>query len=333
MEKEEKEIYDTVVIGAGPVGMFTAYYAGLRSLKVRLVDSLPELGGQLTTLYPEKYIYDIPGFPKAKAKDIVKNLEEQMNRFPIDISLSTNVTDILKTQDGTFTLETEDGEIFRSKTIILASGNGSFEPKRMKLPNIEEYEDINLNYFITDLNKYKDKEAVIFGGGDSAVDWALMLEPIARSVTLIHRRDKFRAHESSVQNLKDSTVNILTPFNPVSFEASEKVNTITVKHAKEDMEIDIEGDEFICNYGFSSTLGPMKNWGLEIDRNDILVNSRMETNIEGVYAVGDINTYDGKVKLIATGFGEAPIAVASAKVHTDPEAKHQPRHSTSVIEE
>lgn len=331
--KKEMEFYDTTVIGAGPVGMFTAYYAGLRSMKVHLVDSLPELGGQLTTLYPEKNIYDIPGFPQAKAKDIVKNLEVQMNRFEVDVSLETNIINITKTHEGTFIIESQDDQVFHTRTIILAGGNGSFEPKRMKLPNIDEYEGGNLHYFVKDPEYFRKKNVVIFGGGDSAVDWSLMLEPIAESVTLVHRRDRFRAHESSVEELKDSSVNLLTPFQPVSFDASERVHSITLKHSKEDMEIEVDGDEFICNYGFSSTLGPMKGWGLDIQRNDVMVNSKMETNIKGVYAVGDINGYEGKVKLIATGFGEAPIAVSSAKVHIDPASRHQPMHSTSLIDE
>ena len=331
--EREMEVYDTTVIGAGPVGMFAAFYAGLRSMKVHLVDSLPELGGQLTTLYPEKYIYDIPGFPKAKAKDIVENLEEQMNRFDVDTSLETNIVNITKTVENTFIIEAENGNVFHTKTIILAGGNGSFEPKRMKLPNIDEYEGINLHYFVKDPEYFRNRDVVIFGGGDSAVDWSLMLEPISKSVTLIHRRDRFRAHESSVQQLKDSSVNLLTPFQPVSFEASEKVDSITLKHSKEDMEIEVDGEEFICNYGFSSTLGQMKDWGLDIQKNDVMVNSKMETSIEGLYAVGDINSYDGKVKLIATGFGEAPSAVSSAKVHIDPTSKHQPMHSTSIVDE
>ncbi|AKG74291.1 NAD(P)/FAD-dependent oxidoreductase [Salinicoccus halodurans] len=331
--KREMEVYDTTVIGAGPVGMFTAFYAGLRSMKVHLVDSLPELGGQLTTLYPEKYIYDIPGFPKAKAKDIVKNLEEQMNRFEVDVSLETNIINITRTSDDTFIIEAENDRVFHTKTIILAGGNGSFEPKRMKLPNIDEFEGINIHYYVKDPEYFRNKDVVVFGGGDSAVDWSLMLESISKSVTLVHRRDRFRAHESSVEELNDSSVNLLTPFKPVSFEASEKINSITLQHSKEDMEIEVDADEFICNYGFSSTLGPMKEWGLDIEKNDVMVNSKMETNIEGVYAVGDINGYDGKVKLIATGFGEAPIAVSSAKVYINPASKHQPMHSTSLIDE
>lgn len=330
---DEMEIYDTTIIGAGPVGMFTAFYAGLRSMKVHLVDSLPEMGGQLATLYPEKYIYDIPGFPGEKAKDIVLNLEEQMNRFDVDVSLETNIISINRTVEDTFIIESENDQVFHTRTIIIAGGNGSFEPKRMKLPNIEEYEGINLHYFVKDIEHFRDKDVVIFGGGDSAVDWSLMLNDTAKSVTLVHRRDRFRAHEASVQELKDSSVNLLTPFQPAAFEASEKLCSITLKHAKEEMEIEVDGDEFICNFGFSSTLGPMKDWGLDIRKNDITVNSKMETNIEGIYAVGDINSYEGKVKLIATGFGEAPIAVSSAKVHIDPAAKHQPQHSTSIIDE
>ena len=196
-----------------------------------------------------------------------------------------------------------------------------------------KYEGVNLHYFIDDLQKFAGQKVAVLGGGDSAVDWALMLEPIAEKVSLIHRRDKFRAHESSVEQLKNSSVDIKTPFTASDIVCDEeKVRELVIQEVKGDVEESIKLDSLIVNYGFVSSLGPIKEWGLEIERNSIIVNSKMETNIPGIYAVGDICTYDGKVKLIATGFGEAPIAVSHAKAYIDPKSRLQPMHSTSLFE-
>jgi ferredoxin/flavodoxin---NADP+ reductase len=194
-------------------------------------------------------------------------------------------------------------------------------------------EHSNLHYFVQDLNQFTGKKVVVFGGGDSAVDWALMLEPIAEKVTLIHRRDKFRAHEHSVEQLKQSKVEVLTPYVPAQLVGDEKIEKVVVTETKSGDPLEIKVDDVLVNYGFVSSLGPIKDWGLEIESNSIVVNSRMETNIEGIYAAGDICTYKGKVKLIASGFGEAPTAVSNAKVYIDPSAKVQPLHSTSIMGE
>ncbi|MGE7905951.1 NAD(P)/FAD-dependent oxidoreductase [Peribacillus sp. NPDC094092] len=330
MEVNEK-VYDITIIGGGPVGLFTAFYGGMRQASVKIIESLPQLGGQLSALYPEKYIYDIAGFPKVRAQELVNNLKEQMAKFEQEVVLEQAVQEVEKQADGVFKLTT-DKEIHYSKTIIITAGNGAFQPRRIEIDDAKKYESRNLHYFIDDLNHFAGKKVVVFGGGDSAVDWALMLEPIAEKVSIIHRRDKFRAHEHSVETLKNSKVEIKTPYIPSELIGTDgQIHTIVIKDTNGEDTETMEVDAVIVNYGFVSSLGPIKEWGLDIQKNSILVNSRMETNIPGIYAAGDIATYDGKVKLIASGFGEAPTAVNHAKQYIDPKAKVQPMHSSSMF--
>jgi ferredoxin/flavodoxin---NADP+ reductase len=330
--QEDQKVYDITIIGGGPTGLFTAFYGGMRKASVKIIESLPQLGGQLATLYPEKYIYDVAGFPKVKAQELVNNLKEQMAMFEPTVCLEQAVEDLEKQADGVFKLTT-NSEIHYSKTLIITAGNGAFQPRRLELENASKYEGKNLHYFIDNLERFRDKKVVICGGGDSAVDWALMLEPIAEKVSLVHRRDKFRAHESSVENLKNSAVELKTPFVPVEVvHDEEKITQLVLDEVRGDTKEVLDLDELIVNFGFVSSLGPIKNWGLEIEKNSIIVNSKMETNIPGIYAAGDVSTYEGKVKLIASGFGEAPTAVSNAKTYLDPKARVQPMHSTSMFE-
>lgn len=330
MEQQHK-VYDIIVVGGGPAGMFTAFYAGLRQASVKIIESLPQLGGQLAALYPEKYIYDIAGFPKISAQQLTEQLIEQMNQFDVDVSLGEEVTNVVKYEDH-FELTTPTNTHY-AKTIIITAGNGAFQPRLMNLPEEKQFENKNLHYYVNNMEQFKDKELIIFGGGDSAVDWALMLEPIAKKVSIVHRRDRFRAHEHSVEQLKNSTVDILTPYVPTKLNGDEFIESVVIEDVKTKEQKEIKVDDVLVNYGFISTLGPINDWGLEIERNSIVVNSKMETNIPGIYAVGDINIYPGKVKLIATGFGEAPIAVSNAKVYIDPSVRVQPLHSTTVMDE
>lgn len=325
------QVYDVTIIGGGPVGLFTAFYGGMRQMSVKIIESLPQLGGQLSALYPEKYIYDIAGFPKIRAQELVDNLKEQMKAFDQTICLEETVQAVEKLEDGSFIITT-DKETHYTKSIIITAGNGAFQPRRLELEDAKIYENKNLHYFIDDMNQFKDQKVVVFGGGDSAVDWALMLEPIAKEVTIIHRRDKFRAHEHSVENLKNSKVNILTPFNPSSIIGDEeKITHVVVEETTTKELKTLEVDAVIVNYGFVSSIGPIKEWNLEIEKNSIVVNSSMETSIPGIYAAGDICTYDGKAKLIISGFGEAPVAVNSAKHYVDPTVKNHLVHSTSMF--
>jgi ferredoxin/flavodoxin---NADP+ reductase len=329
--KEDQKVYDITIIGGGPAGLFTAFYGGMRQASVKIIESLPQLGGQLAALYPEKNIYDVAGFPKIRAQELVNNLKEQMAKFKPTVVLEQSVDTLEKQESGIFKLTTNK-EVHFSKTVIITAGNGAFQPRRIELENATQYEGRNLHYFIDELNQFACKKVVVFGGGDSAVDWALMLEPIAEKVTIVHRRDKFRAHEHSVENLHNSKVEIKTPFVPAEFNGDENgINQVVINSVDGETKDIIDVDAVIVNYGFVSSLGPIKSWGLEIEKNSIVVNSKMETNIPGIYAAGDICTYEGKVKLIACGFGEAPTAVNNAKAYIDPKAKIQPQHSSSMF--
>lgn len=328
--KEDTKVYDITIIGGGPVGLFTAFYGGMRQATVKIIESLPQLGGQLTALYPEKFIYDVAGFPKVRAQELVNNLKEQMAMFDSTICLEQAVETVEKQADGVFKLTTNN-EIHYSKTIVITAGNGAFQPRKIELAEAVYFENNNLHYFIDDLNTFSGQRVLVCGGGDSAVDWALMLEPIAEKVTLVHRRDKFRAHEHSVENLYNSKVETLTPFIPKELNGNERIEQVVLEDVKSNRKEILDVDSVIVNFGFVSSLGPIKTWGLEIEKNSIVVNSKMETNIEGIYAAGDICTYEGKVKLIASGFGEAPTAVNNAKAYMDPKARLQPLHSTSLF--
>lgn len=325
------KIYDITVIGAGPVGLFTAFYGGMRQASVNIIESLPHLGGQLSALYPEKYIYDVAGFPKVRAQELVDSLEEQAMAFDPTVSLQEEVKHVERVEDNVLKLTTNK-DVHYTRTMVITAGNGAFAPRKLKIDNTEKFEDTNLHYHVSDMDQFKDKNVLIAGGGDSAVDWALMLEPIAKQVSIVHRRAKFRAHEHSVEQLRNSTVNVYTPYAPEELIGEDRIEQVRINEVKGDKEELIEVDDVIINYGFISSLGPIKDWELEIDKNSIVVNSKMETNIEGIYAAGDICTYPGKVKLIASGFGEGPTAVNNAKAYIDPDARVQPKHSTSMFD-
>ncbi|WP_232696820.1 NAD(P)/FAD-dependent oxidoreductase [Brevibacillus daliensis] len=326
---KDEQVYDLTIIGGGPAGLFTAFYGGMRQASVKIIESMPQLGGQLSALYPEKYIYDVAGFPKVRALELVEGLKQQISHFNPTICLEEKVENVEKLEDQNLLITTDKGSHL-SKAVIITAGVGAFEPRRIEHPDAVKFEKTNLHYFVTDLTMFKDQRVALFGGGDSAVDWALMLEPIAKEVHIIHRRDKFRAHEHSVENLVNSRVNVITPCELTSIDGDELIRSITIEHnvTKEQTQIDV--DAVIVNFGFISSLGPIKNWGIELEKNSIVVNSRMETNIPGIYAAGDIATYPGKVKLIAVGFGEAPTAVNNAIAYINPQAKLQPGHSSNM---
>jgi len=324
----DEKVYDILIVGGGPTGIFTAFYGGMRQCSVKIIESMPQLGGQLAALYPEKYIYDVAGFPKVRAQELVNALKEQAMYFEPTISLEERVLNLEK-QGDQFVVTTDKG-IHLAKAVIITAGVGAFEPRRLEHPKASVYEGKNLHYFVNDLNLFAGQKVAVIGGGDSAVDWALMLEPIAKEVHIIHRRDKFRAHEHSVETLMNSRVNVLTPYEIKDLKGNGTIEALTIVQNKTLEELTLEVDSVIVNFGFVSSLGPIKNWGLQLEKGSIVVNSKMETNIPGIYAAGDIATYPGKVKLIAVGFGEAPTAVNNAKSYIDPEAKLQPGHSSSM---
>lgn len=320
---------DVVIIGAGPAGLFAGFYCGMRKLSAVIVDPLEVAGGRLAALYPEKYIYDVAGLDKIRAIDLIHNLEQQLKRFEDTTSLALGEEVLgLEKVDDIFTIKTSKQEI-KAKAVIIAAGSGAFAPRKLGLEGEDEVS--NLHYFVDDLNKFKDRKVAIFGGGDSAVDWAMMLEPIAKEVNIIHRREEFRAHGASVDKLMASTVNVHTPYNPKELVITDgKVEKIVIESKSKDDHV-MEVDDVIVNFGFVAKLGAIADFGLEIEKNKINVNTDQSTTIPGVYAIGDIAAYPGKAELIITGFGEGPIAVNSIYGYLNPDAKVGSLHSSSVI--
>ncbi len=325
----QEGMVDIAVIGGGPAGLFAAFYAGMRQATCKIIESMPQLGGQLSALYPEKYIYDVAGFPKVRAQELVDNLLKQMRQFPIAECLEEKVVRLTKKDERHFVIETTKGS-HSAKAVIITAGVGAFEPRKLDLPEAQRFEGKNLHYFVNNLERFRGKKVLISGGGDSAVDWSLMLEPLAEQVTLIHRRDKFRAHEHSVELLKKSKVKVLTPKEIVTLNGGDRIESVSITDVKSGAAAEIEVDDVIVNFGFVSSLGPIAEWGFEIRDGSIVVDSRMETTIPGIFAAGDITTYPGKLKLIAVGFGEAPTAINNAKVYIDPTAKLSPGHSSNM---
>nr|WP_225420799.1 NAD(P)/FAD-dependent oxidoreductase [Lacticaseibacillus porcinae] len=321
-------IYDITVIGGGPVGMFAAFYAGLHSAKVLLLESLAELGGQPGNLYPAKILYDIGGYPHISGQKLVEQLETQVAHFNPTIQTATNVQTITKTDTG-FTLATTNGT-YQSKSVIIATGGGAFTPRKLAVDYDPVLDDQLVNYFVRDLNTFKDLDVAIAGGGDSAIDWALAIAPIAKSVHLIHRRNQFRGLESSVEQLKASSVVLHTPYLIDQVEADGDRGNIHLKEVRGDNTEVLNVDKLLVNYGFMSENKQLRTWGLDLEHNQIKVDSQMRTNIEGIYAIGDAVTYPGKLKLIASGFGEAPIAVNVDLQALYPD-RRQPTHSTQLF--
>lgn len=324
----EKHIYDITIIGGGPIGMFATYYAGMRNADVQLIESLDQLGGQVSALYPAKRIFDIAGFPEISGAKLVTQLAQQMKRFEPDIKLNTTVESI-EQQDEIFELNTNQGTTY-SKGVIIAIGNGAFSPRRLAFNYDRSLENERIYYFVKDPEVFKDQTVAIAGGGDSAIDWALELEKTAKQVYIIHRRDQFRGLESSVDQLKNSTVKILTPYLLKDLSNTEEGLNIQLGKVKSDEVTNLTVDKLLVNYGFATDNRVMRNWGIELEHNQVQVNQKMQTNIKNIYAIGDTVIYPGKVKLIANGFGEAPVAVTELLQTIYPE-RRQPLHSTQLF--
>ncbi|HEY3333539.1 MAG TPA: NAD(P)/FAD-dependent oxidoreductase [Capsulimonadaceae bacterium] len=323
------DLYDVTIIGGGPAGLFAAYYAGVRQLKTKVLDSLPELGGQLTALYPEKYIYDVAGFPKILAKDLVANLVEQMMQQNPTVELDIHITD-LKRYDDFLVLTTDTGVSHYTKAVIITAGVGAFSPRKPKLDRLDYFEKCGVHYAVRQKAKLAGKNLLIAGGGDSAFDWVQNLHDVAKSITLIHRSDKFRAHEESVLKVVEGGLCTIKTFHELKeLHGDDHLNGVTIFDNRTNEEEKLEVDELLVTMGFQSSLGPIKNWGLEVQGNSIVVNTRMETSVPRVYGAGDIITYPGKLKLIITGFGDAAVAINHVKALVDPSAKLFPGHSSN----
>ena len=324
---------DILIIGAGPTGLFTVFEAGLLKLKCHLIDALPQPGGQCSELYPKKPIYDIPGFPEILAGDLTKNLLEQAKQFEPGFTLGERADTVEKQEDGTFIVTTNKGTKHQAPVVAIASGLGSFEPRKPQLENLSKYEDKGVEYMIKEPEVYRDKNVIIAGGGDSALDWSIFLADIAKSVTLIHRRNEFRGHLDSVekvQELKDAgRINLITPAEVTDVLGDGKVEAIEITR-KDEAPFTLETDHFIPLFGLSPKLGPIANWGLEIEKNAIKVNNALDyqTNIPGIFAIGDGNFYPGKLKLILCGFHEATIMCQAAYQIINPGKKNVLKYTT-----
>ncbi|HET8662758.1 MAG TPA: NAD(P)/FAD-dependent oxidoreductase [Nocardioides sp.] len=317
---------DLAIIGAGPTGLFAAYYSGFRDLRVAVIDSLPELGGQVTAMYPEKQILDVAGFPSVKGRDLVDALVEQANTAEPEYLLDRTASG-LECTDEDVTVTLDDGSTVTAKALLITAGIGKFSPR--PLPAGEGWLGRGMEFFVPSFAPYAGKDVVIVGGGDSAFDWAIHLEPIARSITLVHRRDAFRAHPRTVQEVRDSSVEIITKAQVTGLFGDPTVSEV---------EITVDGLEpvrrpaqaVVAALGFVADLGPLQQWGIEVVKRHIVVDSTMRTNLPRVFAAGDVTEYPGKVRLIAVGFGEAATAVNNAAVVIDPTAHVFPGHSSEV---
>jgi ferredoxin/flavodoxin---NADP+ reductase len=317
---------DLSIIGAGPAGLYAAYYAGFRGQTVALLDSLPEPGGQVAALYPEKLIFDVAGFPSIKGQELIERCVEQAAPYDPVYLLNNRAEDLEPHPDGSFTIRTHRGIEVQTKAVLITGGIGTFTPR--PLPDAEEFEGRGLVYFVRELETMRDQDVLIVGGGDSACDWALNLEGIARSITLIHRRDRFRAHEDSVAKLYASSVRVMTFTEVARIFGEDGVERVEVFDNRNDERETLTINKVVAALGFKSDLGPLKSWDVKIDGRHILVDTTMQTSIPGVFAAGDITEYEGKVRLISVGFGEAATAVNNAAVHIDPEARVFPGHSS-----
>src|SRR3954470_16876053 len=315
---------DLLVIGAGPTGLFATYYAGFRGMSVAVVDSLPELGGQITAMYPEKQILDVAGFPSVKGRVLVDGLVEQAATAKPEYLLNRTALGLEHHDDGV-TVTLDDGTEVRAGAVLITAGIGKFSPR--PLPAGEGWVGRGMEFFVPSFAPYAGKDVVIVGGGDSAFDWAVHLEPVARSIALVHRRDAFRAHQRTVQQVRDSSVEIITRAQVTGLFGEPTVS---------ESEITVDGQEpvrrpaqaVVAALGFIADLGPLQQWGIEVQKRHIVVDSAMRTNLPRVFAAGDITEYPGKVRLIAVGFGEAATAVNNAAVAIDPSAHVFPGHSS-----
>jgi ferredoxin/flavodoxin---NADP+ reductase len=331
----DDEIRDITVIGAGPVGLITAFWAGMREASSRIIDSLPDLGGQLTTLYPEKWIYDVPGHPKVLAKDLVDMLKSQsIDQFDVPVHLETTADHVEYEDDGVLRLVTDKGD-FLTRTIVIAGGHGAFEPKKLPGYDMTPWEGRGAHYLVGEKSAFAGKKVLIVGGGDSACDWTLNLLDTASEITLVHRREGFRAHEITVNEINQAAdagkVDVRVPYQIKDVSGNGAIETVTLFHSEnEDDVVEVECDAVLLQLGFKTALGPLKEWPLEVHKGAIVVDGLMRTSMDAVWAAGDITTFDGKLKLIATGFAEAAIAVSQAVHHIRPDMKIQPKYSTNT---
>ena len=325
---------DICIIGAGPVGLFAVFEAGLLKMRCHLVDALPQVGGQLSEIYPSKPIYDIPGFPEVKAQELVDNLMKQIEPFKPGFTLGERVDGLQRMEDGSFLLHTSDNTEIMAKVVVIAGGLGCFEPRKPVIQNLEQFEgkDKGVVYMVKDPEQFRDKKLVIAGGGDSALDWTLFLANLAKEVTLVHRNETFRGAPDSAEKVfelaKAGKINLLLNSNLKSVSGNGVLKSVSVVN-KQKEQSEIEADYMIPLFGLSPKLGPIANWQLSIDKSAIVVDTfDYSTNVPGIYAIGDINTYPGKLKLILCGFHEGSLMVQSAFKYVYPDQKLSFKYTT-----
>ena len=323
---------DIAIIGAGPTGLFAVFEAGLLKLRCHLIDSLPQPGGQLTEIYPKKPIYDIPGYPSVLAGELVHNLMDQIAPFEPGFTLGERVEQLEKTEDNKWIITTSLGSKIKAPVVVIAAGLGSFEPRKPAIPELLSFENKGVDYIIRDPEVYRDKKLVISGGGDSALDWTVYLAELAQSITLVHRRKEFRGAPDTVDKVMDlvekGRVELITEAEVTALNGNGVLKEVTIVHDR-DGNIIREANNFIPLFGLSPKLGPIAEWGLNLDKNEIIVNTfDYQTNVPGIYAVGDINTYPGKLKLILCGFHEATLMCQSAFQYIYPDKKLSFKYTT-----
>ena len=316
---------DVVVVGAGPAGLFATYYAGFRGLAVTLVDAQSEAGGQITALYPGKLIHDVAGFPAVTGSALVAGLLAQAKEYSPRLLFDTDVVGLDRRDDGTFDVQIKDRGPLRTRTVVLATGVGGIHPRTLDVGG--DWYGRGLVYVVTDAAAHAGHDVVVVGGGDSALDWALQLRPVARSVTVVHRRRAFRAHHALLDKAARNGIELITEAEVVGVEGDHRVRAVRVRR-DDGSTLDLPADTVVGALGLLSAPAPFPDWGLVVDHRKAVVDSRMQTSVPGIFAVGDASTYPGKVALIATGFGEAATAVNNAAVHIDPELSLMPGHST-----
>jgi len=334
------EIFDVTIIGAGPTGLFGAFYAGMRQMSCKLIDALPQAGGQITALYPEKFIYDTPGFAAIRGKDLVTNLVKQISQWGTAMALGQQAQSLQRVplpggkEDKTCWAIETDKETHLTHAVIIAAGIGAFRPRKLANESIDHFEGRGVEYFVTDLEVYRDQKVIIVGGGDSAVDWALATEPLAERVTLIHRRQGFRAHESSLNKLMKSGIDVKLWYELRQLEGDDRLSRAVIFDNRTDVDETIEVDAAILALGFKADLGPIREWGLEtVGRRYLRVNARMETNLPGVFAAGDLALQEevDPLNLIVVGYGHVTVAVNYAYTYVHPGATVFPGHSSEKM--
>lgn len=323
---------DICIIGAGPVGLFAVFEAGLLKMRCHLIDALPQVGGQLSEIYPHKPIYDIPGYPSITAQELINNQMEQIDPFKPTFTLGERVDELQKQEDGSYIVIGSEGTLIHCQVVVIAGGLGCFEPRKPELENLTTYEGKNVHYMVKDPEKFRDQRIVIAGGGDSALDWTIFLSDIAKEVTLVHRSDSFRGAPDSAEKVfnlaQNGKINLLLSHNLQRLNGNGPLESVLMTNKSKE-EVVINTDHFIPLYGLSPKLGPIADWGLNIDKNAIEVNTfDYSTNVERIYAIGDINTYPGKLKLILCGYHEAALMVQSAFKYVYPEQKLSFKYTT-----